>query len=315
MATEGEGEVTKITAAGRYALSIDAYHHDPKLCDGPSISASGLKQIADCPAKYWAFSPLNPKRIARKDSKALDLGRAAHALVLGEPEFACHFIISPFDSFQPKAAREWRDAQTLTILKEEDFETVRAMAAAQQASPVVMQSFEKGDAEISLIWKDKETGVWLKSRPDWLPHDPTQRFLVDYKSALTIEPRRLSSDAFKFGYHVQAAMQMDAVKIVLGVRNPLGIAHVVQEKDPPHLADMRMFQPEQLDFGRLIYRKALRTFADCLASGKWPAYTAEPQYFETPAWISRAMEGMDDDDYGDGGTPKRHSVGEYYAAG
>lgn len=305
-----------ITQPGRYAISIDAYHHDAKLCDGPSISASGLKAIAECPAKFWAFSCLNPKRIERKDSKALDLGRAAHALVLGEPEFACHFIISPFDDFKPKVAREWRDAQTLTILKEDDFKTVRAMADAQRASPVVMQAFEKGDAEISLIWKDRETGIWLKSRPDWLPHDPKMCFVVDYKSATTIEPRRLSNDAFKFGYHVQAALQMDAVQIVLGIKNPCGIAHVVQEKDAPHLADLRMFQPEALDYGRLIYRKALRTFADCLASGKWPAYTSEPQYFETPAWIARAMEGMDDDDYGDNRAPApKYNPGEYYAAG
>lgn len=304
-----------ITAPGSYVLSIDAYHHDPKLCDGPSVSASGLKQIAECPAKYWAFSPLNPNRIERKESKALDIGRAAHALVLGEPEFAAHFIISPFDDFKPKAAREWRDAQTLTILKEEDLKTVRAMADAQRASPVVMQAFEKGAPEVSLIWKDRETGVWLKSRPDWLPHDPKMSFVVDYKSAITIEPRRLSNDAFKFGYHVQAGLQMDAVQIVLGIKNPCGIAHVCQEKDPPYLVDLRMFQPEALDYGRLIYRKALRTFADCLSSGKWPAYTSEPQYFSTPAWIAREMEGMDDDDYGDSRAPKRHSAGEYYAAG
>lgn len=302
-----------ITQNGRYAIGIEAYHHDPKLCDGPSISASGLKQIAECPAKFWAFSCLNPKRIERKDSKALDLGRAAHALVLGEPEFASHFVISPFDDFRPQKARDWRDEQTLTILKAEDFETVRAMADAQRASPVVMQSFEKGDAEISLIWKDKETGIWLKSRPDWLPHDPTQRFLADYKTAVSIEPRKLSSDAFKFGYPVQAALQMDALTAVLGIKNPCGICHVVQEKEAPYLADVRMFAPEHLDYGRMIYRKALRTFADCLASGKWPAYSESPQYFHTPAWVARDMEELTYDD--DGRRPaQRYTAGEYLAA-
>jgi hypothetical protein len=304
-----------ITAAGRYAVAIEAYHHDAKLCDGPSISASGLKKIADCPAKFWATSCLNPNRFPPEESKALDLGRAAHALVLGEPEFAAHFIISPYDDFRSKDAREWRDAQTLVILKSPDFETVRAMADAQRASPVVMQAFEKGEPEVSLIWKDAETGIWLKSRPDWLPHDPQSRFLVDYKTAVTIEPRRLSADAFKFGYHVQAALQLDAVQIVLGIKRPLGIAHVVQEKEPPYLADLRMFGPEQLDYGRLIYRKALRRFADCLSSGKWPGYTTEPQYFETPFYILKEMENHYDDS-GNIRTPEgKHTAAEYYAAG
>lgn len=307
--------MSKITAPGQYQIPIEAYHHDAALCDGPSISASGLKQIANCPAKYWAFSPLNPNRFLPLETKALDFGRAAHCLVLGEPEFHGHFVISPYDAFHSKDARTWRDVQERTILKAEDFDRVRAMADAQRASPVVMQAFELGSPEQSLLWKDLETGIWLKSRPDWLPFDPTQRFLVDYKTAVTIEPRKLAVDAFKFGYHVQAALQMDAVQIVLGIKRPLGIAHVAQEKDPPYLCDLRMFQPEQLDYGRLIYRKALRTFADCLDSGKWPAYTTDPQYFETPYYILKEMELHYDNDGNIGAPARKHTGAEYFAAG
>jgi hypothetical protein len=285
-----------ITTAGVYDIEIEAYHKDPHLCDGPSISASGLKVIAECPAKYYATSPLNPERFEPKETKALDLGRAAHALVLGEPEFNKYFIVSPYAEFRTNEARAWRDSQTQTILKADEFETVLAMARAQRASPVVMRAFERGNPERSLIWKDAETGIWLRSRPDWLPMDLAKRFIVDYKTAVTIEPRKLSADSFKFGYHIQAALQMDAVREVLQIAKPMGIAHVVQEKTPPYLADLRMFSVEQIDYGRLIYRKAVRTFADCLSSGKWPAYTTEPVYFDTPSWVTRDMEDMDDDD-------------------
>lgn len=304
-----------ITAPSLYNIPIDSYHHDPNLCDGPSISASGLKQIVECPAKYWAFSPYNPRRFEKKETKALDLGRAAHALVLGEPEFAKHFIISPHDEFRTKEAREWRDASLdmgLTVLKASDFDVVQAMAKAQRASPVVMQAFEGGKPEQSLIWRDDETGVWLKARPDWLPDNPATAFVVDYKTALTIEPRKLSIDAFKYGYHIQAAMQMDGVRQIFGVSG-LGIAHVVQEKDPPWLPDLRMFSPEALDYGRLLYRSGLRTFAKCLNAGKWPAYTECPQYFETPTWIARQMEEFDNGDDGYGKQSNSYSPADYYA--
>lgn len=300
----------KISAPGIYDIPIDAYHGD--CCAGPSISASGLKEILECPAKYWAFSPLNPHRYEDESTKALDIGKAAHALVLGEPNFNAHFIVSPHDEFRTKEAREWRDAQSRTVLKEKDFEAVTAMARAQRESAAVMMAFENGKPEQSLIWKDAETGVWLKSRPDWLPDDPSGRFICDYKTALTIEPRKLSADAFKFGYHIQAALQWDAVAELCGCARPLGIAHVVQEKDRPYLADLRMFTPEQLDYGRLLYRKALRIFAECLSSGKWPAYTNEPQYFWTPAWVAKEMENEDGSD-GYTGTPaSRYSAADYF---
>lgn len=313
-----------ITGPGIYDIEIGAYHHDPNLCDGPSISASGLKAVADCPARYWAFSPYNKDRYIDETTKAFDIGKAAHALVLGEPEFAKYFVVSPYDAFNKKPGYiwyndEWKPSvesgrEARTLLKPDDFKTVKLMAQAQRASQVVMMAFEYGKPEQSLIAKDAETGVWLKSRPDWLPDDPTMRFISDYKSCVTIEPRKLSNDAFKYGYHIQAAMQFDLVQAVMGVR-PLGVAHVVQEKDPPYLADLRMFQPEALDYGRLIYRKALRTFSDCMARGKWPAYTDVPQYFETPPWVARQMEEFDGNDGHYDTNEPAYTGADYFAAG
>lgn len=307
--------MAKISAAGIYDIAIEAYRHDPQLCDGPSISSSGLKAVLDCPAKYWAFSCLNPNRFEDKSSKAIDLGRAAHALVLGEPEFAKYFVISPHEEFRTNAAKEWRDAQTRTILKAAEFQTVLAIAKAQRESPAVMQAFERGQPEKSLIWKDEETGVYVRSRPDWLPDDPSQLFAVEYKTAVSIEPRKFSADAFKFGYHIQAAIVDEAVREVMRVKKPLGVAHVVQEKEPPYLADLRMFAPEHIALGRAMYRRALRIFADCLNSGRWPAYTKEPQFIETPAWIAREIEENVYGDDRDSRKAKQYSEQEYFAAG
>lgn len=312
----------KISTNGVYDIPIESYHHDPNLCDGPSISASGLKAVADCPAKYWAFSPYNPNRFTHESTKALDLGKAAHALVLGEPEFAKHFFISPHQAFNSNPGKRWYNEEwdpavasgreTRTLLRPDGFETVKAMAAAQRATPVVMQAFTNGAPEKSLIWRDEEAGIWLKARPDWLPNNPRLEFVVDYKTAVSIEPRKLSADSFKYGYHVQAAMQKDAVAALF--KTGLGVAHVVQEKDPPYLCDLRMFAPEHIELGRRIYRKALKTFAACLKSGEWPAYTNTPQFFETPSWITRQIEGFDDGNDSYSRAPA-YTASDYYANG
>jgi hypothetical protein len=258
--------------------------------------------VRDCPAKAWAHSYLNPARIERKTA-ALDFGRSAHAWVLGEPEWLKHFVVAPFDDFRTKAAREWRDGERRAIIKPDDFEIIKAMARAIVATPQTARAFEQGRPEVSIVWQDGDTGIWLKARPDWLPDDATRRFASEYKTAASIEPRRLSNDAFKFFYDAQAAMIFDGLRAVTG-KKPLGVAHIVQEKEPPYLCDLRMFAPEQIDIGRARYRHALRIFARCLERMKagdpphiaWPGYTTDPQFFSTPKWVTDSLMEIEDDE-------------------
>lgn len=307
----------RITAPGIYDLTMEEYHSD--CCDGPSVSGSRLHTIIDeCPAVFWETSPLNPKRSEDPATKVFNVGRAVHALVLGEPNFNANFFVVP-DGAPNKPSKKQRNAkkpspETLdaiqfwddvllskkAVVSEEDFGVVFAMATAQRRSPQVARAFENGKPERSLIWLDKETGVWLKSRPDWLPHDPTKSFLAQYKSADSIHPRALSAAAFKYGYHLGAAMECDGVRAVLGVE-PLGIAHICQMKKPPYLAELKMFDVDQIEFGRREYRRALQLFARCWElhlAGKpervaWPGYTVDAQYFETPYYIQKKMETPD----------------------
>lgn len=324
----------KVAAPGIYDLTMDEYHSD--CCDGPSVSASRLHTlIAQCPAIFWETSPLNPQRVEEKKTKALDVGRAAHALVLGEPEFAKHFYVCPHDSLSANPGRAWNDTWKIevaagrerrTLIRKADFDDISDMARAQRRSPQVSRAFEKGKPEQSFITKDAETGIFLKVRPDWTPQPIRHGFLVDYKTSKSIMPRKLASDAFSYGYHMQAAMQFDVVAAVTGEK-PVGIAHVCQEKSAPYLAELKMFTPEQLEFGRREYRRALQLFAQCWEAhlaGKpermaWPGYTVDPQYYETPRWIAAAMESKDEYDryaaaHGDG-TTGAYTAADYVAAG
>lgn len=294
--------MTKINTPGVYDIPMVVYHSD--CCAGPSVSASSLWGLLECPAKYWDASYLNPARVPDETTPALDVGRAAHCLVLGEPEFNASFVVCPHDNLAKNPGKQWNDewkarvadgSETRTLIR--DFDTIRQIAAAQLRAPQVARAFRNGMPERSLIWRDEETGVWLKSRPDWLPDDPAQGFLIDYKTARSIRPKKLGYDAFGYGYHVQAAMQFDAVWHVLGIK-PLGIAHVVQEKESPYLAELRMFDARQLDHGRRAYRRALRLFKQCWQASQagkpvrsaWPGYTDEPSYFLTPYETEKQMQ-------------------------
>lgn len=292
----------RISESGVYDIPMADYHSD--CCDGPSVSASVLWRLLDCPAKMWDSSVLNPNRVPEEPKDSFDVGRAAHALVLGEPEFNAAFVVCPHDNLAKNPGKQWNDEwkasvaagiETRTLIR--DFDVIKQIAAAQLRAPQVARAFRDGQPEKSLIWRDQETGVWVKSRPDWLPNDPTQGFLIDYKTARTINPRELGMAAFRYGYHLQAAMQFDAVQAVLGVK-PLGIAHVVQEKESPYLAELKMFDERHLALGRHLYRQGLRLFAECWARYKagdpprkaWPGYTDTPSYFVHPFHIEKEIE-------------------------
>ena len=272
-------------------------YHSGGLCDGVEISSTGLKQIAlDCPAIYWAQSSYNPKREVTS-SAALDFGSAAHALILGEPTFDAEFVISPYDDFRSKEAREWRNGQERTIVTAADFATIQKMAAEQRSTPHCARAFDAGVPERSFFWREPETGVWLRARPDWFPLDPASRYIVEFKTAQSVRPDKFAQSAFDYGYHIQAALMLDVVAGVLGEK-PLGIAHVVQMKTAPYLADLTYFTADQIEHGRRAYKRALRTFAACWERHKsgapervaWPGYSAEPTPIETPFRVAKQLE-------------------------
>lgn len=292
-----------IDRPGIYDIPIDVYHSQ-KCCAGPSISSTGLRQIEhECPARFFAFSDLNPDPYTRKKSEALSFGAAAHALMLGEPAFDARFVVAPKDSFSSNPGRSWhedhkdrvsRGLETRIIVRPADLVVIKSMVTAQRAEPEVANAFVEGEPEKSLIWQDKETGIWLKARPDWLPHEPAMRLAIEYKTTETLQPRRLGNAVFDYGYHMQAAMCIDGIAETFG-GVPKGLAHIVQEKEPPYLAELKLFAPDQLKYGQRLYRRSLRTFADCLHHGKWPGWTHGPAYFETPYYIARSMENFNDE--------------------
>lgn len=173
---------------GIYDLTLDEYLAYP--CAMPSISSSGLRTILnECPAKYWWNSPLNPEQEAI-DKDAWWIGRAAH-LLLPEPELPreqIHVMGAGVD-FRAKAAKAERyeaiEADK-TVIKDDQYQTIKAMRDALAEHDFAGAAFENGKPEQSLIWRDQETGIWLRYRPDVLP--TARLHILDYKTAASSKP-------------------------------------------------------------------------------------------------------------------------------
>jgi len=283
----------KIKTSGLYDISFEDYFSD--LCPAHSVSSTGLKVIEQKSlAHYWHQSYLNPAREPH-DTPALAFGRACHSWVLGEPVFNQYFVISPYHNFKTKEARVWRDGQNRTIVSASQLEQIKAMAAQLQRDKLLRNVFIDGLPERSLIWKDRETGIWLKSRPDWLPN--TLRLVPDFKTCASAKPEAFAKAAFGLGYHMSAALCLDGLREVLGWTNA-AYYFVAQEKEPPHVAIPFTMRDEDIEMGRLLNRSALRRLAKALEKNHWPAYAEGAVEIMMPAWSEKLF--LD-----------RHTAGEF----
>jgi hypothetical protein len=294
--TEIAFKCQKITAPGCYVgMPMEAYHGQP--CDGPSVSSSGLRTIwAESPAHFWAKSSLNPDRKAQNDSPAFAVGRLAHKLLLeGREGLADEFAIRPdcWSDWRTKEAKVWRDEQVLagrTVITEDDLVTVTGMAESLARHPLVKAGILDGKVERSLIWKDAETGIWIKSRPDVIPN--ASGVVADLKTTVSVTDDALAKALGSYGYHMQASVVGMGLEEVLGLQME-AFALVWVEKAEPFCVRVTQLTPEDLDRGQRQFRSALRSMARCLDKGVWPGPGGDREdasYLSLPAYAANRID-------------------------
>lgn len=292
-------ELTAVVEPGVYAdLAAEVYHS--QLTPTPSLSSSMARTLQnECPAMLWHGSYLNPDRV-REDKAHFDIGHAVHLLYLEQEKFAGAVAVIEADDWRTKAAREARDdarAEGKIPLLEKNISEILAMRSTLLSHPIAGKAFAgEGFSELSLVWKDSETGVWLKARPDWSPANFD--FLVDLKTSATANPTDFARKAYGMGYHQQAAWYLDAAEAVLGTP-PSQFWFVVQDKGAPFLCSVAAFDSEALAAGRELNRKAIRQFTECLEKDEWPGYRNENTHdrdtafmLALPGWAQREVENI-----------------------
>lgn len=297
-----------IVAPGAYRdIPAEDYHGNANLLPGPSLSSSGAKLILNkSPLHFWHQSPMNPARPGQDNKAHYAVGRAAHDMILLSDRWTEFYHVTPegFSLAKSKAMEaeiaEYHDAieRGLTTLKHDDAETVRQVAAAIQRSPLATLALTNGEAETTLAWKDEETGVWLRARPDFMPAAVRVGGDVIVVSDLKfVADTHATPEGFKraianFGYHQSAAFYADGIKEVFG-NAPTNWLHVVVEKEAPYCVALYELPAEDIERGRWLNREAIRKFADCLSADKWPGYSDEPSAVGLPIWARKRIDDVE----------------------
>lgn len=295
-----------VSKPGMYSKIPLSVYHSQSICDGPSVSSSGLRTLASkSPAHFYAEWSGNPNR-EEEDEKAHQIvGRAAHHLMLGEPFFAKLFCVQPTEYPDAKTGemkkwtyaagycKDWRTARNSegrAILTGEAVASIKGMAIALGSHPIVKAGALNGMIERSIFWKDKDTGLWVKVRPDSIPTSSGD--FVDLKTTTSVlwnDLRRTISD---FGYHQQGALTRTAAREVLKIASPT-FTLIFAEKDKPHCVRVVTIKDGDLDRGERQNRAGLDTIARCLKSGHWPGPGGEredAENIELPEWSQKQID-------------------------
>lgn len=279
-----EWDGRRITKPGLYSkVPLEAYHSGD-ICDGPSVSSSGLRKLfSESPAHFYQEWPGNPNRAEPEDKAHFTVGRAAHHLMLGEPFFAKLFCVQPSEYKDAKTGelkkwtyaagfcKEWREQRKKEgrlPITDSDVETIKGMAMALGSNPLVRAGALNGLIERSVFWKDKDTGLWIKVRPDAIPGDSGD--FVDLKTtARKVLWHEIVRELGEYNYHQQGALICRGAREVLDIPNPT-FTLVFVEKKPPHCVRVVTVKDHELKRGDQQNRVALDALAKCIKDKKWP---------------------------------------------
>lgn len=248
--------------------------------DRVSLSSTGARKLLACPARFrWERDNQSPP------SKAFDIGRVVHTLVLGE---GGDVVVVDADNWMTKAAKEQRAAayeSGATPLLTAEYDAALAMRDAVMAHPVAAELFSDGVAEQSGWWADEDTGITLRFRPDWMGNLQDWPVCGDLKTTISADPQDFSRSVAKFGYNMQAAWYLAGLA-AHGVTDARFV-FVAVEKTPPYPVAVIELDAEAIAQGRIDMRRAIDLYKRCLDTDTWPAYGDGIHTISLPPWATR----------------------------
>lgn len=188
------------------------------------------------------------------------------------------------------------DAAGKTILTPAQWRDVRGMRDAALENPRLcnLLTDPRGMAELSAYWRDEETGLLCRCRPDLWVGD----VVLDVKTTDDAREDAFRRSVEKWRYYVQAALYLDGLRQAAeqagglpdGLEVPRYFVFGAIEKRAPYLNAAYVLDATSMDIGRREYREDLDALASAVRTDEWPGYPSEVQPISLPEWRLRREE-------------------------
>lgn len=253
-----------------------------------AASNSGLKLIRRSPAHFKYREP------GTGDTRAKQIGSAIHMALLEPEKFGAHYLVAESDdrvsSYYKGLAKDVGGHRVLTRPEHRRIVGMQDAAYANKRFKSYMQA--PGRNELSVVTTDPETGATIKCRFD-RKLDGLPAF--DLKKCQDARGIEFAKAITNYAYYMQIAFYRHVWFCETGERiSEFPIAAV--EEDSPHGFVMHDLDEIALELGRIHFREALNTYAECKASGIWPAYADESEVTSVTGWAANEL--LDDDMFG-----------------
>lgn len=257
----------------------NALRGDPELV----MRSSLIKEFAACPRKFFLGRD-------REETDALAWGDMIDCLALTPGQWERRFAICPETypdkktgepkpwNFNAGYCKAWRDdRKDKAIVKTGEFESANSAVAMLYNEPKMQLLFDQSKKQVFVVaeFHDEETKlvIPIKVLIDLVPNllSPWKDCLYDLKTCASIAERAFGKAVYDYGYHISAALYLDAYNAATGEeRNDFRFR--VQESRKPWLTGWRFLSSEFIARGRELYVLALSEYAGCVTSGDWPTY-------------------------------------------
>lgn len=249
------------------------------------VSKSDLDLIHISPLHYKTA-----KEQPKKQTEALIFGSALHKFVLENQDYNSEFITAPVCDRRTKEGKAiyaefLEQSKGKSIVSAEQYDSILNISEAISEHPLAGKLLFGGKAEQSYFWKDEDTKILCKCRPDYVKGN----YCIDLKTTQSAKPENFFKSAYNYRYHVQAYWYLKGLR-ACGC-NVKDFIFIAVEKEPPYAICVYVASEDFLKLGEIEAESDLKTYKKCLESGNWHGYDETPEVhsLELPSWVRKEL--------------------------
>lgn len=267
----------QVIESGAYRCSMEHYHSQA-ICPGPSVSSTAIRTVENVsPWAFWSNWDGNPDAYPKKPKPEFDFGSAAHALALGDEVFSEKYAVLPFDSRRTNEAKQWEADQRASgkkVITGDDLLAIQELIKNLKTHPLIQAGIFDGEPEVSLIWQDEITGLWIKARPDALQLNG--QVIADLKTCASASIIDCHRSITKYAYHQQIALCIEGVERLFGVTATDAVLIFAEKTAPFHVQPI-FLDEDCLYWARMQNRRGIDLIADTLKNPPIPVFELEEE--------------------------------------
>lgn len=218
-------------------------------------------------------------------NESMNLGSVVHALVLEHESVVKNkFYIYPKCDRRTAAGKKTYalaqlDADGKDIVSDDMLAEAKIMAANVKAHPMASKLLEGSQTELSCFWHNDEHDLDCKCRPDIIN---SKGIPVDLKTCSDASFFQFRTDAYNFGYHLQAAHYLEGVRSHVPEAN--NFVFICVENKEPYTVAVYAYNDASLEVANKDRNFIMHQYKECLNSGIWTGYGDSIEDLDLPPW-------------------------------